>query len=133
MEGSSNRWTGWVAFAGWLMIVIGAIDAFEGLIAIIRKHYYVFTPQQLIIFDVQKWGWITLVWGIILAFAGWSLLARSGWARWFTIVAVSINILAQLGFLGETPYPLWAATSIALSGLVLFATTARWEQVEPMR
>jgi hypothetical protein len=126
----SSRWTGWIGFAGWLMIVIGALDFFEGLVAAIRKQYYVLTPSQIIVFDVKTWGWLTLIWGIVLIFAGWSLLSGATWARWFTIVAVSVNVLAQLGFLGSTQYPLWALTGIALSIVVLYALIVRWNEAE---
>jgi hypothetical protein len=37
----SSAWSGWIGFAGWLMIIIGSIDFFEGLIAVIRDQYYV--------------------------------------------------------------------------------------------
>ena len=32
----SSAWTGWVGFAGIVMIVIGALNFFERLIAVIR-------------------------------------------------------------------------------------------------
>lgn len=126
---ASSRWTGWVAFAGWLMIVIGSIDFFEGLIAVIRKTYYVVTPSQIIVFDLTTWGWITLIWAIVVAFAGWSLLSRAGWARWFTIVVASLNVLGQLGFVGSSQYPLWALTTIAFSIVVIYALIVRWDEV----
>ena len=44
--------SGWIGFAGWLMVVIGALDFFEGLIAIIRDKYYVLAPNQIIVFDM---------------------------------------------------------------------------------
>ena len=28
------RWTGWIAFAGLLMVIIGGLDFFQGLIAV---------------------------------------------------------------------------------------------------
>jgi hypothetical protein len=125
------RWTGWVAFAGWLMIVIGILDFFEGLIAVIRKQYYVLTPNQVIVFNVQTWGWITLILGIVMAFAGWGLLTRAEWARWFTIVLGSLNLIAQLGFVGSATYPLWALTVVAFTVVVLYALIVRWHDVEP--
>jgi hypothetical protein len=130
MQGSS-RWTGWIAFAGWLMIVIGSLDFFEGLIAVIRGKYYVLTANQIIVFDLRTWGWITLAWGIVVAFAGWGLLSRSGWARWFAIVVGSLNVLGQLGFVGGAQYPLWALTIVGLSIVVIYALIARWDEVEP--
>jgi hypothetical protein len=127
---ATSRWSGWIGFAGWLMVVIGALDFFEGLIAVIRGKYYVLTPTQIVVFDLRTWGWITLFWGIIVALAGLGLLSRAGWARWFTIVVVTLNIVEQLGFVGSAQYPLWALTVVALSIVVLYALIARWDEAQ---
>jgi hypothetical protein len=125
---ATSRWAGWIGFAGWLMIVIGSLDFFEGLIAVIRGKYYVLTPSQIVVFDLRTWGWITLFLGIIVALAGFGLLSRAGWARWFTIVVGSLNVLVQLGFVGSAQYPLWALTIVALSIVVLYALIVRWDE-----
>ena len=124
----SSAWSGWVGFAGWVMLLVGMLDFFEGLIAVIRGQYYVLTANQIVVFDLRTWGWLTLVWGIVLVLAGFSLLARAGWARWFAIVVVSINVLGQLGFVGAAQYPLWALTVVGLSVVVLYALIVRWEE-----
>jgi hypothetical protein len=124
----SSRWTGWVGFAGWLMIIIGTLDAFEGLIAIIRGKYYVLTASQIVVFDLRTWGWITLIWGIVVVFAGWGLLSGASWARWFTIIVGSLNLIAQLGFVGSAQYPLWALTVMGLTVVVLYALIVRWDE-----
>jgi hypothetical protein len=123
----SSAWTGWIGFAGWMMIIIAMLDFFEGLIAIIRSEYYVLTPNQIIVFDTTTWGWITLIWGIVVGFAGFGLLAGQSWARWFTIVVGSLNFIVQLGFVGSSRYPLWALTVLALTAIVLYALIVRWE------
>ena len=69
-----------------------------------------------------------MIWGVLLVCAGLGLLTAQGWARWFTIVVVSLNFLAQLGFLGNTQYPLWSLTAMALNIIVLYALTARWSE-----
>jgi hypothetical protein len=125
-----SGWTGWIGFAGWLMIVIGSLDFFEGLIAIIRGKYYVLTANQIVVFDLRTWGWITLIWGIVLGLAGLGLLSGSSWARWFTIVVGSLNVLGQLAFVGSAQFPLWALTIVALSILVLYALIVHWGEVE---
>ncbi|HEY7398385.1 MAG TPA: hypothetical protein VH538_08790 [Gaiellaceae bacterium] len=124
----SNAWSGWVGFAGLLMIVIGGLDFFEGLIAVIRGQYYVLTATQIIVFDVTTWGWIMMIWGVIVVLAGMGLLAGSGAARWFTIIVAALNIFVQLGFVGSSQYPLWALTVLALNVIVFFALTARWSE-----
>ena len=125
---SSLAWTGWAGFAALMLMVIGGINFFEGLIAIIRDKYYVLTPQQIVVFDMTTWGWIMLIWGVLLVIGGLGLTRGAGWARWFTIVVVSLNMLAQLGWLGSSQYPLWTLVVIALDVMVVFALSARWAE-----
>ncbi len=130
---SKSFWTGWVWFAGMVMIVIGSLDFFQGLIAIIRDKYYVLTPSQIIVFDVTTWGWIMLIWGIVVAFAGFGLFTGASWARWFTIVVASLNFLVQLGFVGSAQYTLWALTVVGLNIVVLYALIVRWGDATAIR
>ena len=67
--------------------------------------------------------------GVLLFLAGLGLAAKSGWARWFTIFLVILNLLGQLSWLGNSQYPLWSLTVITLEIVVLFALTARWKDV----
>jgi hypothetical protein len=118
---------GWIGFAAIMMLIVGALTFFEGLIAIVRDEYYVVTGSGVLLFDLTTWGWIMLFWGILLLLAGAGLYTGAGWARWFTVILVSLNVLAQLGFVGNAQYPLWTLTLIALNIVVLYALTARWE------
>ena len=122
----SSTWSGWIAFAGWLLIIIGTLDFFQGLIAVIRDNYYAVTPNQIIVFDLTTWGWITLIWGIVLGLAGLGLLSGAGWARWFAIIAGSVNFIVQLGFVGSSQYTLWALTALALNIVVLYGLIVHW-------
>lgn len=128
--GTKSSMAGWIAFAAMLLIVIGGIDVFQGLIALFEDEYYVPTQAGFLVVDLTGWGWIMVFWGALLVLAGLGLLAGQGWARWFTIVVVTINFFAQLGFIGNSQYPLWALTGIALSVVVLYALTARWNESE---
>jgi len=118
---------GWIVFAAVIMLIVGVLDFFEGLIAIIRDNYFVVHGNQLIVFDTTKWGWITLIWGIVLVIAGFGLWTGAGWARWFTIIVVGLNILGQLSWLGSSAYPLWSLVIITLNIIVLYALCARWK------
>jgi hypothetical protein len=122
----NSGWTGWIVFVGWLMIIIGSLDFFEGLIAVIRDRYYVLTPDQIIVFDMTTWGWITLIWGVVVAMAGLGLLSGASWARWLAIVVASLSFIVQLGFVGSAQYPLWALIVLALTVVVLYALIVRW-------
>ena len=127
---NSSRWGGWIAFAGWLMIIMGALDFFEGLIAVIRGNYYVLTANQIIVFDMKTWGWVTLGWGIVIALIGFGVLAGSGFARWFAIVVASLNFIVELGWVGSSAYPLWSIAILALNVIILYALIVHWRDFE---
>ena len=123
----SETWAGWIRLGAILMLIIGFIDFFQGLIAVIRGSYYQVTPNQIIVVDTRTWGWVMIVWGVVVIAAGWGLTLGASWARWFTIVAASLNIILQLAFLGSTNHTLWSLTGVALSAIVLYALVVRWE------
>lgn len=119
---------GWIGFAGIVMLIVGAIDFFQGLIAVLEDEYFIPTQAGYLVVDLTAWGWFMMFWGALLVLAGLALFAAQSWARWFAIVVVSLNILAQLGFVGSSDYPLWALTAIVLNIVVLYALTARWSE-----
>lgn len=124
----SETWAGWIRLGGILILIISFIDFFEGLIAILRDEYYVLTPNQIVVFDLTTWGWITLLWSFVLAVVGFALLAGATWARWTAIVIASLNFLVQLGFVGSAQYPLWALTMLSLNVIVVYALVVRWDE-----
>ena len=128
---NSKSMAGWIGFAGIVMLIVGTIDFMQGLVALFEDEYYVVTRSGFLVFDLTGWGWIMVIWGVLLVLAGLGLLAGQGWARWFGIVVVSLNFIAQLGFLGNSAYPIWSLTVVALSLVVLYALTARWSESEP--
>jgi len=121
---------GWIGFAGIVMLVIGFIDFFQGLIALFKNDYYVVSQSGFLAINLTGWGWVMIVWGVVLVLAAFALLAGQSWARWFTIIVVGVNFFTQLGFLGNSTYPLWALTALALNVVVLYALTVRWSDSE---
>jgi len=128
---NSRSMAGWIGFAGILMVILGGLTFFEGLIALLRDNYYAVVPSGFLVFDITGWGWIMLLWGILLACIGLALLAGASWARWTTIVLVSINVFGQLGFLGNTNDTLWLLTTLTLNIIVLYALIVRWDESMP--
>ena len=126
-----RSWTGWTGFAAVLLVIVGSIDLVEGLIGVIRKHYYVLTPNQVIIINTQSWGWLTVALGALIILVGLAVAGGAGWARWTAIVLIALNILEQLGWLGSTSYPLWTLTAIAVGVVALYGLTVRWGDNEP--
>lgn len=132
---SSRSWAGWVGFAAMLTVIIGVIDFFLGLIAVIRGEYFAIHGDALIVFDTTAWGWVTMLLGIAIILVGLGLASGAGFSRWLVIVLVVVNLIEQLAWLGNSGYPLWTLTVITLQILVLYALTVRWgdsDQVAPV-
>jgi hypothetical protein len=47
---NSKSMAGWIGFAGILMLIIGGIDFFQGLIALFEDDYYVPTQSGFLVF-----------------------------------------------------------------------------------
>jgi hypothetical protein len=128
---NSRSMAGWIGFAGIVMVILGGLSFFEGLIALLRDNYYVPTQSGFLLFDVTGWGWLMLLWGLLLVLVGLALLNGASWARWTSIVLVSINVFGQLGFLGNTNDTVWLLISLTLNIIVLYALIVRWHDSQP--
>jgi hypothetical protein len=120
----------WVDFAAGLMMLAGAIDFFQGLIAIVRGHYYTLDPNEILVVDLTAWGWILLFWGSVVALTGFALWLRTNAARWTAVVVVVFNVIGELAFAGAHNYPLWALVSNVLSIVILYGLIVHWHGTE---
>ena len=125
---NSKSMAGWIGFAGILLLIVGMVDFFQGLIGLFDDDYYVVTASGYLAVNLTTWSWILMLWGVLLVLAGLGLLGGQTWARWFAILIVGANFFTQLGFLGNANYPLWALTALTLNVIVLYALTARWDE-----
>jgi hypothetical protein len=113
---------GFILFAAIMMIMTGVFQAIEGLIAIVENQFYVATREYIFQFDATTWGWIHLVIGVVVAFAGWGLLSGRTWAR---MVAITMAVLSAIAnFLFIPYYPFWAIIVLTLNVLVIWAVAA---------
>jgi hypothetical protein len=111
---------GLVTFAGVMMIVLGSFHAIEGLTAILKDQFFVFTANNyLISVDVTTWGWIHLIGGALVAVAGFFVFSGALWARAVGILLASLSMIANFLFLPY--YPIWALLIIALDVAVIWA------------
>ena len=108
---SRDSWGGWIGFAGIVPLLVGALDVLQGFVAIIQDEYIVATTEGIAIVDATGWGWITLLWGILLVFAALGLFSGASWARWLAIVGVALNAIQQIMFLAITRRRIRSGTS----------------------
>ena len=118
-----SGWTvGFTAFAGLMLMMVGVFHALTGFAAILENEFFVVRPNYAYEVDITAWGWLHLIYGIILVAAGRGVFTGATWARVVGITLASISAIANFFFI---PYqPVWSILMIALAVLVIAALSA---------
>jgi hypothetical protein len=124
-----GAWAGLIGFAGTMLLLIGAINVFEGLLAVLAGERVMATADAFVLVNMTSWGWTLVVSGVLLIALGIGLLMWGSWARMTAIVVLGLHAASQVVWLGA--YPIWSLLMIALDILVLFALTVRWSAARP--
>ena len=128
MQEQRSSWAiGWTMFAAFVMIMIGFFQAIEGLAAVIKDEYFVVGPEYLYKVDVTTWGWIHLILGLLIFFAGFGLFTGAVWARTFGVILAAGSAIANFAWL---PYqPVWSILIITLNIAVIWALTVHGRDI----
>jgi hypothetical protein len=128
---TSGMAVGFTVFAAIMMLMVGVFQALQGLIAIFENEFYVQTRNYLFEFDATTWGWIHLVIGLLVAFAGWGLLSGRTWARSVAIALAALSATANFLFIPY--YPFWSLLIITLDIFVIWALTAHGREYRELK
>jgi hypothetical protein len=122
-EREPSMWAaGWATFAGLMMIMLGIFHAIAGLSEIANSDSYVVTQEYVFKFSSTTWGWIHLLLGIVVFFAGFGVFRGAVWAR---TVGVILAILSAAAAFAWLPYvPFWSILLIFIAVSVIWALTA---------
>ena len=112
---------GGLLLAASMMVVIGVLQALQGLAAILDEGFFVVARNYAFDLDVTAWGWIHFALGVFLVFAGLSLFARRAWAGAIALALASVSVVAN--FFLVPYYSGWAILLIALDVFVIWALT----------
>jgi hypothetical protein len=118
----SGLGSGWLVFAGVLMVFGGFMTLFAGIAAIANDDVFVATNDYVYRFDLTGWGWIHLILGIVIVLAGFALFQGATWARVVGVVLVGLGMIANFLWLPYAPF--WAIVLIAIDGFVIWALCA---------
>jgi hypothetical protein len=128
MTDRTSGWAiGWTAFAAMMMFLIGIWHAIAGLVAISEDQLYVVGQEYIFQFDVTTWGWIHLILGVVVFFAGVGLFTGAVWAR--TVGVFLALVSAVVAFAWIPYYPFWAIMIAASAVFVIWALTAHGRDV----
>ena len=121
MTEPTKRGTGWIIFAGVVMIVAGANMFINGLWALNASSAVTAKFKDQLLFsdnNLDTWGWIYVIVGGLVLLAGMFVFVRSRWAVWIGILAATVQAIFAFFWL-FSPYWPSALIIIVIDMLVL--------------
>jgi hypothetical protein len=125
---ASTAWTGWVTFAGVILIINGVFSGLQGLVALTGPDtYYLSTPGALFIFDAQGWGWWNVALGALLILTAVGLFSGATWARVVAVIVAGLSAVVQMMLIPAQPW--WSLIVIAIDVLIIYAVIAHGREL----
>ena len=118
---AEGRGYGLVLFAGVLLLVSGFWNLIYGIAAIAQSHVFV-ANAHYVFGNLRAWGWVTLIFAILLLIAGGGIMVGNQMARWFGVVVLGLNLIEQMFSIPSHPF--WSLTIIALDVVALYGLCA---------
>jgi hypothetical protein len=109
--------SGWRAFSGIVLLLVGAFNVVGGLGALFREEVFV-AGNEVMIADATAWGWLLLVVGLVQLIVSVGILGDRGWARMLGIVLALLSGVFHIVFLAT--FPLFSLATITLSVIVAY-------------
>ena len=84
---------------------MGALHAIDGLVGILKDEvYHVGANSHLVVsVDCTTWGWVHLIFGLIVLFAGFAVMAEATWARVVGIILACISVILNFAYRPPSP------------------------------
>jgi hypothetical protein len=121
-----DRGYGWVAFAGVLLLMLGALNFIEGLAAIGNSHFFA-NNTHYIVGNLNTWGWVVLCIGVLEWAVGVGVFVKNQLSRWTGVVVLCANAIAQL--LMIPAYPFWSLSVFTLDVLAIYGLIAYGKRI----
>ena len=112
-----KTYSGWVIFAAVMLIIVGVLNVIWGIAAIADSKFFI-QDQKYILSNLNLWGWVTLIIGVLQLFAGFSLWSGNIYGRVMAILFASLSALAAL--LSIPAYPFWSLAIFAIDIIVIY-------------
>jgi hypothetical protein len=114
--------SGWVTFAGVMLLIAGVLNVIYGIAAIGDSKFFI-NDSKYILSNLNTWGWITLIIGVIQLFAAFSLWSGNLYGRIIGIGAAGLSAISAL--LSIPAYPFWSLAIFAIDIVVIHQIATR--------
>lgn len=125
----ASNWTGWIAFAGTMLIIIAGFNIVEGLVALVDDSYYLTDAEGLAVsVPYAVLGWIQVAIGFVGVAIGIGLLRGNLVARIAGVLIAVISTLVHLTAIAAHPF--WSVVVITFNVMVLYSILAHGEEMK---
>jgi hypothetical protein len=114
--------SGWVTFAGAMLLIAGVLNVIYGIAAIGDSSFFI-NDTKYIFSNLNTWGWIILILGVLQLFAAFSLWSGNLYGRIVGIGAAGLSAIAAL--LSIPAYPFWSLAIFALDIVIIHQIATR--------
>ena len=104
MDDYDTRGTGWLAFAGVMILLVGLLNTIFGIAAIADSHFFTDEGRYVILTDLSAWGWVILIIGVMQLFAAFSIWSGNAYGRWIGVITAGANAMAILFTVNAFPF-----------------------------
>ena len=120
-EARDDHGAGWVAFAAVMLLILATLNVIDGIAAVSNSTFFT-ENARFVISDLNTWGWILILCGLVQGAVGLGVVARVGGVRWLGVAIASANAILQLLFIPA--YPFWSLCLFTLDILVIYGLIA---------
>lgn len=126
---SRTGWVGWIYFAGVMMVISGVLNIINGIVAAFNPEWVLFTSREALLLNIEGWGWLHIILGLVVLLAGIGLFYGNMAARVIGVILASVSVVANFVFLPS--YPFWSIVIIAIDACVIWALTVHGRETRP--
>ena len=116
--------SGWLTFAGLMVLFPCFWNVIEGSIAVFRSAYFTGTA---VFGTLAFWSLVWFGVGLLALIAGYAIIGGREWGRWVGIVIVVLSTIINM--LTIPLYPWWSLFVVTIDILILYALTVRWRRI----
>lgn len=123
-----SGWTGWIFFAGIMMIMSGVLWAMQGLFAVLNDEWVVRGENGALLLDITGWGWIHILLGLLAILIGVLLFRGNMFARIVAVILACISLVVN--FLWIPVVPFWAIVIMVIDAMVIYAVVVHGKELK---
>lgn len=128
-EMPASAWTGWISFAGGILIIVGAFNVVEGLVSLVNNDYYQVKPEGMAVnVPYSVLGWVQVALGLLAVGIGIGLLRGNAGARVAGVVLAGVSSIVHLTTIAS--FPFWSFMVIVFNIMVIYSIVVHGREMK---